>query len=259
MKFTAGPASFYESAVFDPVSALVSGGVSLVGGLLSSGAAKDAASTQAGAANRAADLAQSQYQQTRADLAPYREYGTIAGKDLVNRLTQLSSPFNPTMAQLEATPGYQFTRDQGLQAVQNGAAAKGLGISGAALKGAANFATGLADSTYKTQFDIDQANKTNSFNKLLALTQTGQNAATQTGTFGTQAAQNAGNNLTSGANASASGTIGATNALTGGLNSAAGLYNAYNLINRLQPGSGSSGTYDANVVPILDRIRAGAY
>lgn len=241
MKFTAGPASFYETAVFDPVSALVSGGASLLGGLLSSGAASSAADTQAGAANRAADMARVQYDQTRADLAPYRGYGTTAGTDLVNRLTQLTSPFNPTMDQLRATPGYQFTLDQGLQATQNAAAAKGLGISGAALKGAANFATGLADSTYKTAFDIDQANKTNSFNKLLALTQAGQNAAAQTGTFGTQAAQNAGQFATSGANAQASGTIGATNALTSSLNNAAGLYNSYNLINRLQPSGTSPG------------------
>lgn len=241
MKFTAGPASFYETAVFDPISALVSGGVSLVGGLLSSGAASSAADTQASAANRAADMARAQYDQTRADLAPYRGYGTVAGDQLVNRLTQLSSPFNPTMDQLRATPGYQFTLDQGLQATQNAAAAKGLGISGAALKGAANFATGLADSTYKTQFDIDQANKTNSFNKLLALTQTGQNAANQTGAFGTQAAQTAGSNITAGANAQASGTIGATNALTGAANNAANLFQTYNLLNRLQPSTSAPG------------------
>ena len=108
-----------------------------------------------------------------------------------------------------------------------------LGISGAALKGAANFATGLADSTYKTQFDIDQANKTNSFNKLLALTQVGANAANQTGTFGTQAAQTAGNNITSGANAQAAGTIGATNAITGAANNAANAYQTYTLANKL--------------------------
>jgi hypothetical protein len=202
-------------------------------------------------------MARAQYDQTRADLAPYRGFGTTAGNDLINRLTQLSSPFNPTMDQLRATPGYQFALDQGLQATQNAAAAKGLGISGAALKGAANFATGLADSTYKTQFDIDQANKTNSFRKLMDLTNMGQNAANQTGSFGQQSAQNAGQFATSGANAQASGTIGATNAFTGAANNAAGLYNAYNLINRLAPSGGAAPSFEADVAPLLAGFRAG--
>lgn len=219
--------------VFDPLSVGLSVGGSLLSGLLSSGAASSAADTQSAAADRAAAQAQAQYQQTREDLAPYRAYGTAAGGDLVNRLTQLSSPFNPTQASLEATPGYQFTKSQGLQATQNAAAAKGLGISGAALKGAVSFATGLADSTLKTNFDIDQANKTNSFNKLLALTQTGQNAAAQTGSFGQQAAQNAGQFATSGANAQAAGTVAGANALTAAGNNAANIYQTYTLMNKL--------------------------
>ena len=234
MKFSPGPQSLWETAAFDPLSIGISAGTSLIGGLISSSAASSAADTQAAAADRAAAASQAQYAQTREDLAPYRGYGTVAGGQLVNRLNQLTSPFNPTMADLEATPGYQFTRDQGLKSVQNAAAAKGLGISGAALKGAANYATGLADSTYKTQFDIDQANKTNSFNKLLALTQTGANAASTTGQLGTQAAQNAGNFATSGANAQASGAVAGANAITSGLNNVAGLYNSYTLLNRLK-------------------------
>lgn len=54
---------------------------------------------------------------------------------------------------LEATPGYQFTRDQGLKATQNGFAAKGLANSGAALKGAAQFTTGLANQTYEQRLN----------------------------------------------------------------------------------------------------------
>lgn len=54
---------------------------------------------------------------------------------------------------LEQTPGYQFTLDQGLKSVQNSYAAQGLGSSGAALKGAASFATGLADQTYQQQLN----------------------------------------------------------------------------------------------------------
>jgi len=233
MKFSAGPASFYETAVFDPISALVSGGVSLVGGLVSSGAARDAADTQSAAARNAAELQMQQFGQTREDLAPYRAYGTKGGDEIVNRLKELTAPFTLNQATLEATPGYQFTRDQGLKSVQNAAAAKGLGISGAALKGAANFATGLADSTYKTQFDIDQLNKTNAFNKLLGLTQVGANAAATTGQLGTNAATSAGNNLSAGANAAASGIVGSNNAIVAGINNAANMYQTYAMLNKL--------------------------
>ncbi len=70
-----------------------------------------------------------------------------------------------TQAALEATPGYQFNLAQGLQATQNSASARGLGVSGAAMKGAATFATGLADSTYQNQFNNQQTQFTNSLNK----------------------------------------------------------------------------------------------
>lgn len=54
---------------------------------------------------------------------------------------------------LESTPGYQFTLDQGLKATQNSFTSKGLGNSGAALKGAASFASGLADQTYSNRLN----------------------------------------------------------------------------------------------------------
>lgn len=74
-------------------------------------------------------------------------------------------PGSMSQAELEATPGYKFNLSQGLGAVQNSASARGLGVSGAAMKGAATFATGLADSTYKTQFDIAQTRFQDQFNK----------------------------------------------------------------------------------------------
>lgn len=72
------------------------------------------------------------------------------GQYVPNQTTTTGQGFS--QAELEATPGYQFAKSQGLQATQNSAAARGLGVSGAALKGAATFATGLADNTYGAQF-----------------------------------------------------------------------------------------------------------
>jgi hypothetical protein len=61
-----------------------------------------------------------------------------------------------TLQGLEQTPGYQFTQQQGLKATQAAAAARGLGVSGASLKGAATYATGLADATYSNRFNEAQ-------------------------------------------------------------------------------------------------------
>ena len=205
----------------------------LAGSVLSSNAASSAADKQVSAANRATDMTQANYAQNRADLAPYRDAGAADLATLQTRLPHLSSAFTPDQATLEVTPGYQFALNQGLKGVQNSASARGLGVSGAAEQGAIQFATGLADNTYKTQFDIDQANKTNAFNKLLGMVGAGQSSAAQTGTFGQNATQNAGNFLTSGANAAAAGTVGSANAISGGLNNAGSSLTNNLLLNRL--------------------------
>lgn len=125
-------------------------------------------------------------------------------------------------AYLESLPGYQFARDQGIQAVTNQLNSRGLGnYSGSLGKGIARFVTGLADQTYGAQVD-----------RLTNLVGMGQNAAAQTGSLGQNAASGASNALIGGsqaygqgiigaANASAGGTVGAANALSGGLNSTA--------------------------------------
>lgn len=165
--------------------------------------ANKAASAQKSAAGKAADTAMNMYNTTRSDLLPYRAIGSDAGNRLGSRLDDLTAPIVMDQAALEQTPGYQFARTQGLKAVQNSAAARGLGVSGAALKGAANFATGLADQTYKTQFDIANINQTNAFNRLKSLIDTGQNASAQTGSAGTAAANTAAGAAISGGNAAA--------------------------------------------------------
>ena len=159
--------------------------------------------------------------------------------------------FQPTQAELEATPGYQFNRNQGRMAVANSNAAQGRGISGAALKGAANYATGLANNTLTTQQGIFQQNLGNVLTPLMSLSSMGQNAAAVTGSQGLQAVGNANNALVGGANAQAAGMVGGANAIAGGLSSAGNTAYNYMLYNQLmeqnkpnsfKPASG----YDAN-------------
>ncbi|RQZ17233.1 hypothetical protein DIE15_12225 [Burkholderia sp. Bp9031] len=225
---------------------------------MQSNAASDAAQTQADSANYAASLQNQQWQQTQKNLKPYMDLGSSAINPLLsamgynvtksddgtysfngtNPTNILQQQFSaPTAAQAAATPGYQFTLNQGLKSVQNSAAARGLGTSGAALKGASTYATGLADSTYNDvfnralqTFNTNYSSAANNVNRLSGLVGNGQNAAATNGSLGAAAAGNIGNTLMSGANAQASGMVGSANALAGGMNSVANGAMTYGLL-----------------------------
>lgn len=179
-----------------PIGATI--GASVIG----AGASIYGAHQQAKAAGKAADTQLHMYEQTRSDLMPYN-MGGQQDFAAMNRL--LTGSPSQTRAAMEALPGYQFALGQGLKSVQNSAAARGLGVSGAALKGAATYATGLADQTYGNQV-----------NRLLAGAQLGENAAAQTGQQGTTAAANAGQAYMGVGNALAGGAAGVGNSLMGG-------------------------------------------
>jgi hypothetical protein len=202
--------------------------VGAVGSTVAAGASKSAANTQAQAAEDAAHLQNDQWNQTQANLQSYMDLGSSYINPLKAALSNpmLTQQFSaPTEGQAQATPGYQFTLNQGLKSVQNSAAARGLGVSGAALKGAASYTTGLADSTYNDvfnralqTFNTNYSSAANNVNRLQSVVASGQNAAATNGSLGAAAVGNIGNTLTSGANAQAAGTVGSANALASGLN-----------------------------------------
>lgn len=211
-------------------------GSAVIGGIGSAYAANQAAGAQTAAAQTAANTQLSMYNTTRGDLAPYRAIGQTASDQLTTRLSDLTSPITMDQATLEKTPGYQFNLTQGQRAVTNSAAARGLGTSGAALKGAATFATGLADSTYQNQFNNANTNQTNAFNRLSSLVNTGENASAQTGAAGTSAAAGAANAQIGAGNAQAAGI----NAAGSAISNAAGNIGGYAMYKGLYGGSGSS-------------------
>lgn len=178
--------------------------------------------------------------------------------------------WNPTMEGLAQTPGYQFTLQQGLMATQNAAAAQGLGVSGAALKGAANYATGLASTTYnqqlqnalnqysaqlsgyttsaaqaQNQFNDYWANQSNRYNQLMGIAQLGANVATQTGQTQATAASSVGNALTNQATTQGASYQAAANSLGTALSSPQGsqaVQSAGNWLTNLFTGGGSTVT-----------------
>lgn len=229
-------------------------GASVVGAASTAYAANKASDAQVQAANTAAQTQLGMYNTTRADLSPYRDIGKTASDTLTSKLSDLTAPITMDQATLEKTPGYQFNLTQGLKGVQNSAAARGLGTSGAALKGAATFATGLADSTYQNQFANAVTNQTNAFNRLKSLVDTGENASAQTGSAGAVAANGAasaqigaGNAQAAGANATGAAVSSAVNNIGSGI-AYKGLYGggssgAANLNNTGMAGNASSSYY----------------
>ena len=241
-------------------------GSAVVGAVGSNLAAGQAAS----ASKSAAALQQQTAAQSAARLQPFTDVGQSAAQQLQTLNTNGFTAGQPnylamaagaqpnanTMAGVVNTPGYQFNLSQGLQATQNAAAARGLGVSGAALKGASTYATGLADSTYQNQFanqqqiftnDLNlntgqQANATNLYNRLSGTATLGENAAATTGSQAVTAANAAGGDLSAAGQAIASGILGGTNAATSAINTGVANYQQQNYLNLLQQAYGSPGT-----------------
>jgi hypothetical protein len=227
------------------------GGAALGGiasSVISSGASSSAAQTQANAANQAAATQQNMFNQSQADLQPYNQAGQqnlgLANNFYATSADQLGQAYNNafnhipqpmTEANLVQTPGYQFNLQQGLRGVQNSNAAQGLGVSGAAMQGAAQYATGLADSTYQNQFAnqqtiyndyLNQANLKGSqlgqiYGQITAPISIGENAAASAGNNAISSGTGIANSQMQGGVAQSAGITGSANALSGGLQTAA--------------------------------------
>jgi len=172
---------------------------------------------------------QAAQQQVQQNLAPYKAIGTATLPQLLQSLgyqgqfdangqltgmTGKGFQFNPS--DLANTPGYQFTLQQGLNAVNNQNSAMGLNNSGAQEKGLANYATGLAQNTYNQQYQNALNTYQTNAGQLGNLLSIGQNAAAGVGNAGFQSQAAIGN-------AQAAGTVAAGNAQSNALNSLMGL------------------------------------
>lgn len=133
---------------------------------------------------------------------------------------------NFSMQDFEADPGYAFRQQQGQQAIERSAAARGGLLSGAAMKGIERFGQGLASEEYGNAYNRFQSNQNNQFNRLASLAgvgQTANNALAQAGSQFANAmsgisqnnAANQGNAMLAAGNARASGYAGIGNALSG--------------------------------------------
>jgi len=186
----------------------------VLGGVIGALGARSAARTQATAARDAAQVQQNMFDTTNEYFAPYREAGESA---LGTYVDQVGTDFTKT-------PGYQFGLDQGLSAIEGSAAARGNLMSGSTLQRLQEHGQDYATNQYD-----------NWLNRVGGLMTTGQASAGQQAALGQNNANQQGNYLTQGANASAAGTVGAVNNLNQGVNNALGIWQYQQGQNQYQP------------------------
>lgn len=199
--------------------------------LLGASAASKAADTQAGAADRAAELQYKMYQENVQRQQPFLE----AGVGALNKLTAAADykPFG--MDQYKADPGYAFRLSEGQKALDRQAAARGGLISGGALKAAARYGQDMGSQEYMNAFNRYQTERSAMLNPLQSLAGVGQTTASNLGSAGQSYGAGAGEAYMGGANARASGYVGGANALTSGLGSYLNYSQGQDYLNRLRP------------------------
>lgn len=228
----------------------------LFSGIFGAHSANQAANTQASAANHAADLQhqdaeqaldfqKQQYATSQKNLAPWLQagqgaLGTLSG--LMQPGGELSQGWNqqfqaPTDVTEQNDPGYKFRLSEGLNALQNSAAARGGLLSSETAKNINDYAQNSASQEYgnvynralgqyQQNYNIFENNQANKFNRYASLAGVGQQAANQLNSSGQQASNNVGNilltsgqqigqNINNAAAARASGYIGQANAYSG--------------------------------------------
>lgn len=193
-----------------PIGAVMGGSAILgAGSQIISG--NKAAKAQKQAAAQSIAEQQRQYDTTRADYAPYRAAGTGA-------LNMLSRAYGidgqaPDMTAFQASPGYQFRYDQGLQAIDRGAAARGLLHSGAGVKAEQRFGEGLAANEFGDWW-----------NRLAGVAGVGQQATNSVTQAGQNSANNISNAYTQAGNARASSYANTGSAINSGINNSLSAY-----------------------------------
>lgn len=225
-------------------------------GVLGAGASifgsSKAAKAQQEAANNAIAAQREMFDRAKAEVQPFINYGKGGIAPLNNwldysndssplaQLLKLTTPGADMSSTLEQTPGYQFSLNQGLRAVDRGLAARGLaGPGGALAKGSADYAQGLAGTTWQNVVNALQNTFSSGANSLQNRVGTGASAAGSLAGNAVQTGQGIANNMIGAGNAEAGSYMNIANAVGGLGNSAV----SASLLSRLLPqaGGGASG------------------
>lgn len=163
------------------LGAAIVGGASIYAANKASSAAKQASAAQTESNNAALAEQARQYDQTRADQAPWREAGSAALEQLSRAFGLNTGPNGtngaPDASAFTTSPGYEFRRNESLRAVTGNYAARGLLESGNIGKGLIDYAGNAASQEFG-----------NWFNQLSGIAGVGQTATQATSAAGANAA-----------------------------------------------------------------------
>ena len=208
------------------------------------------------------------------EIVPGSTANVEQGADFGKLLQGFDQKFTFDPKEIANDPGYKFRLAEGLKSVQNSGAAKGGGLSGAAMKALNNYASGIASdevgnaynraaSDYDRAFNTFNANQGNIFNRLAAMSGVGQTAVNQINSsaqqFGVNAGQalgayanNVGDLAAQAANATASGYVGSANAWNNAIGNTGNIFQQLMAMYRPSSSSGSIGSQIA-ALPVAPR------
>lgn len=125
------------------------------------------------------------YYQDRLDRSPWLK----AGQAAIGRMAEGIKPGGEfkafEMSDYEADPGYEFRLAEGIKAQDRSAASRGQLLSGSQLKGLERYSQGMASQEYQNAFNRFNVSQGNVFNRLSAMSGSGQ-AAQQQGSVASQ-------------------------------------------------------------------------
>jgi hypothetical protein len=210
------------------VAAAIVGGA-VVGVAGSAIAGSEAGSATKSAANTAANVQEDALAQEKALAKPYTDLGTSGMANYEKLLGIGGGGAAGIEDALKATPGYQFTQQQGETGILNAASASG-GVSGNTLTALDRYNTGLVDSTYET-----------ALNNALQPIQIGQASAAGTAANIQTGASNIGSIATNEGNNLANIDIGTAAGISNAIGNASNNYTEQQTIGALLAAGGGGG------------------
>jgi hypothetical protein len=247
------------------IALAISGGASAISAAANGAASSGAANSQKDSVMAGIDLQKeiarrqdANYQQSRADQAPWLQAGQSSLGELMAQMQggYFDRQFDPS--QLANDPGYQFRMAEGQKALERSASARGLLNSGGALKSLSRYSQGVASDEFQNAWNRNQAENTGRYNRLAGIAGLGQQQAQSLGSLGAQNSAQMGqgaNSMSSlyGAygNAGSAQAMGVGNAISNGANMFGGLL-GYGFMNGGGGGGGmqipQQNTYSGSMV-----------
>lgn len=172
-------------------SAVVGAGTAIYSGKKQAESAEKGIAAESEMADANIALQKELADQQREDFAPWRDVGQQALDKIWSGVQ--SGEFEVGPIDVTKDPGYQFRMDQGVEALDKSAAARGRLLSGAQQKGVNEYAQNLGSQEYANAYARESNEKARQFNILSVLSQGGQSSADRQAQSTAQLASTSGN------------------------------------------------------------------